>query len=181
MQQFSGVKTIVTEIGIIIYEYDRSLSVYSPFLINVVQLIATACSILVLARFGRRPILLAGNLGVAICSLIVGFFFLAMHINGDHSLVFGAMGFIIAFMIIYGLTIGPAVWLYVPEIIPAKIVPPATFMNWLGVSISVIVTPIVIEEVHSPYPVFLFFGAISLVFFVMNWFMVVETKGLEPS
>lgn len=91
------------------------------------------------------------------------------------------MGFIILFMIVYGLTIGPAVWLYVPEIIPPKIVPPATFMNWLGVSISVILTPIVIDKVGSPYPVFFFFSGISFVFFMINYALVVETKGLEPS
>lgn len=59
--------------------------------------------------------------------------------------MFGALAFILVFMVIYGVTIGPAVWLYVPEIIPPKIVPPATFMNWFGVSVSVIFTPIVIE------------------------------------
>lgn len=105
---------------------------------------ATGGSIYVLAKYGRRPILLLGNLGVAICGLVVGIFFLVIHINHDNNLVFGALAFIIIFMIVYGLTIGPAVWLYVPEIVPPKIVPPATFMNWLGVSISVMVTPIVI-------------------------------------
>ena len=165
----------------IIYEYDRSLSLYSPLLINIVQFVATAFSILVLASYGRRGIILFGNFGVAMCSLAVGAFFLAIDLTGNHQLVFGAMAFIIIFMIIYGLTIGPAVWLYVPEIVPAKIVPPATFMNWLGVSISVIVTPIVLEEVGSPYPVFFFFGGISFVFWIMNYFLVIETKGLEPS
>lgn len=154
------------------------MALYSPLFINIIQLIATASSILVLTRFGRRPILLAGNLGVAACSLIVGFFFMAIYFTGEESLVWGAMLFIIIFMIFYGATIGPAVWLYVPEIIPAKVVPPATAMNWLGVSISVMVTPIVIEAANTPYPVFLFFGIISTLFFVMNYFMVVETKGL---
>lgn len=83
-------------------------------LINIIQFIATACSILVLARFGRRIIILVGNFGVAICSLVVGSFFLAIYYTGDHDLVFGAMAFIIIFMIFYGATIGPAVWLYVP-------------------------------------------------------------------
>jgi len=49
-----------------------------------------------------------------LCSLIVGSFFLALYNTGDQSLVFGALVFIIIFMIFYGLTIGPAVWLYIP-------------------------------------------------------------------
>jgi len=48
------------------------------------------------------------------------------------------------YMIVYGISLGPVVWLYVPEIIPAKIVPLATMMNWTGASICVIFTPIVI-------------------------------------
>lgn len=47
-------------------------------------------------------------------------------------------------MVIYGMTIGPGVWLYVPEIVPHRIVPAATFMNWLGASLTVILTPIII-------------------------------------
>lgn len=144
MQQFSGVKTIVTQIGVIMQQFDPQLALYTPLIANTIQFVATAGSILVLGKFGRRPILLAGNLGVAICGLIVGIFFLVVKINNDHDLVFGALAFILLFMVVYGLTIGPAVWLYVPEIIPPKVVPPATFMNWLGVSISVMATPIVI-------------------------------------
>lgn len=144
MQQFSGVKTIVTQIGVIIQQFDASLALYTPLITNFIQLLATASSIIILGKFGRRPILLLGNLGVAICGFATGIFFLVIQINGDKNLVYGALAFIILFMIVYGMTIGPAVWLYVPEIIPPKIVPPATFMNWLGVSISVMATPIVI-------------------------------------
>ncbi len=178
MQQFSGVKTIVTEIGVILSSYNAQLALYTPLLANIIQFIATGFSILVLAHYGRRPIILLGNAGVAICSLFVGGFFLGVDVGGQQGLVFGALGFIFIFMIIYGLTIGPAVWLYIPEIIPPKIVPLATFMNWLGVSISVIVTPIIIKEVGSPYPLFFFFGGISTIFFVINYLFVVETKGL---
>jgi hypothetical protein len=83
-------------------------------LINIIQFIATACSILVLAHYGRRIIIIVGNFGVAACSLIIGSFFLAIYETGDKNLVFGALVFIIVFMIFYGLTIGPVVWFYIP-------------------------------------------------------------------
>ena len=83
MQQFSGVKMIVTEIGIIVYEYNKSLALYSPLIINIVQLLATAFSFVTLAKFGRRPLILFGNLGTALCSLAVGMFFMAIHFTGD--------------------------------------------------------------------------------------------------
>jgi len=54
-------------------------------------------------------------------------------------------------------------------------------MNWLGVSFCVIATPIIDEKYGSPYPMFLFFGVVELGFFILNLFLVIETKGLEPT
>jgi hypothetical protein len=173
MQPFSGVKVIVTQIGAIMGQFSKSLATYTPLFINLVQLAATGASILVLTHFGRRTILLFGNFGTAACSFIVGCFFLSVYMTGNNELVIGSVTFIILFMVIYGSTIGPAVWLYVPEIIPPKVVPPATSMNWLGVAFSVMVTPIIINTVGSPYPVFFFFAGISFVFFVINYFLVI--------
>lgn len=144
MQPLSGVKTIVTQIRVIMYLYDHTLALYTPLVVNIIQFISTALSIFVFNKLGRRPILLMGNLGVAVCSYVIAFFFLALDLSGNSSLVFGSVTFILIFMIVYGLTIGPAVWLYVPEVIPSKIVPAATFMNWLGVSATVMITPVVI-------------------------------------
>lgn len=53
-------------------------------------------------------------------------------------------------------------------------------MNWLGCSICVIFTPIAIDAFDkNPYPVFFFFGGLTLLFFVMNSFMMIETKGMS--
>lgn len=181
MQPLSGVKVIITQIGSIMGLFNESLATYTPLVINFIQLIATAFSILVLTHFGRRTVLLAGNFGTAFSGLLVGIFFLAVYLTGNEQLVFGSLVFIIIFMIIYGLTIGPAVWLYVPEIVHPKIVPPATSMNWLGIAFSVMVTPVIIKAADSPYPVFFLFSILSFIFFVVNVFLVVETKGLSPS
>jgi len=85
---------------------------------------------------------------------------------------------LIFYNIIYGATLGPIVWLYVPEIIPSKIVPFATMTNWLGASICVVFTPIVIKLNHkNPFPVFFFFGGVTILFYIMNVLLMVETKG----
>jgi hypothetical protein len=47
-------------------------------------------------------------------------------------------------------------------------------MNWFGCSLCVIFTPIAIHDNDgNPYPVFFFYGAITLVFFVINWIFMV--------
>ena len=83
-------------------------------------------------------------------------------------------------MMIFGLTIGPVVWLYVPEILPTKMVPLATALNWTGCSLCVVVPPIVIAKMGTPYLIFLILGAIELLLFVPNCLFIKETKGLAP-
>jgi hypothetical protein len=155
------------------------LALYAPLIANIIQLAATVGSVVILAHYGRRALILFGNLSLAIIDLIIGGMFLILVYNEEAKApVYVALVFIMIFMISYGFTIGPVVWLYVPEIIPAKWVPPATFMNWFGCSICVIVTPFIVQAVGSSYPVFFFFGAISLIFFAVNFKLVIETKGL---
>lgn len=133
---------IVTEIGSVVQQYDQNLALYAPLVSNIVQLIATALSVLLLVYFGRRSLMLTGNFLLALFDIVIAVMFLIL--PSWQPAVYVALAFIMLFMLVYGLTIGPVVWLYVPEIIPAKYVPPATFMNWLGCSICVIGTPFVI-------------------------------------
>ena len=85
------------------------------------------------------------------------------------------------FLMVFGFTAGPLVWLYVPEIIPAETVPFATFLNWSASTLTIVITPIITHAVGSPYPVFFIFGGISMILFVLNYIFLVETKGLTPS
>ena len=84
-------------------------------------------------------------------------------------------------MIAYSLSLGPVVWPYVPEIMPSKYIPYASCMNWVAAAICTIATPYILNAVGSPYPVFFFFGGISIIFFIINWNILIETKGLTPS
>jgi len=79
----------------------------------------------------------------------------------------------IFYMIIYGTSLGPTAWLYVPEIIPAKIVPFAVTFNWIACSICIIVTPIMNSAFGVDYPVFFLFGGITLTLYIFNYFMIV--------
>lgn len=181
MQQLSGINMIVTEIGSIISEFNENLAIYSPLFSNFIQLIATAFSILLLTKLGRRCLILTGNLGLALCDIGMGILFLLNFLDGWMWAIDVVLVIILIFMVIYGLTIGPIVWLYVPEIIPAYLVPPATAMNWIGCSFCIIVPNFIINAVGSPYPVFFMYGGISLVFYILNAIFLIETKGLTRS
>ena len=73
--------------------------------------------------------------------------------------------------IVYGISLGPAVWLYVPEIIPAKIVPFATTLNWIGGAITILINPIV-SAAAGGYTIFFIFGGVTLILFVINTLLI---------
>jgi membrane protein YdbS with pleckstrin-like domain len=77
-------------------------------------LLSTLCSVFVLGYFGRRPLILLGNFSLGLVDIVIAVMFLILATINWTPAVYIALGFIMIFMIIYGLTIGPAVWLYVP-------------------------------------------------------------------
>jgi hypothetical protein len=114
---------------------------------------------------------LFGNVGLAIVDIGIGILFVFSGWVGSGYFIFALL---IVYMLIYGISIGPSVWMYVPEIITAKIVPLATMMNWIGCTLCVMVTPIAIDaNSGNPFPVFFFFGGITFLFFIMNWFLMI--------
>lgn len=123
----------------------------------------------VLNHFGKRTVILAGNFGLGICNIILGVLFLFI----NQSIAFWMLFFVLVlFMVIHNLTLGPVIWMYVPEIIPSRMVPFATTLYWLGCSITLIVLPI-IKDKYGSYAFFFIFGGITLIFAVINFFGVI--------
>lgn len=175
MQQLTGINAIVTSASTIVGKILPSLANDVPLIINAVQLVATLLPIYILTKVGRKPLTLFGNLGLALVDIGIGVLFLFSDWGPSGMVIFVLL---MVYMFIYGVSLGPVVWLYVPEIIPAKVVPLATMMNWFGCSLCVIFTPIAIKDNDSnPEYVFFFYGGITLAFFIINSVLMVETKG----
>jgi hypothetical protein len=52
------------------------------------------------------------------------------------------MGLII-FMGNFGLSLGPVVWVYLPEIVQSEILPYAVMANWLSASFVMLLFPVI--------------------------------------
>ena len=78
------------------------------------------------------------------------------------------------FMGFFGLTLGPIVWLYIPEIVEPNIIPFSTMTNLLGATFCVMVFPFLNNI--NPAWVFMLFLAWCIVSFFFNWKTMVETK-----
>lgn len=152
---------------------------YAPLIADALQFTATAFSVLALSYFGRRTLLLFGTFSISICNIVIGIAFLILDIYNWKPAVYIALVFIMIFMVLFGFTLGPVVWLHVPEIIPPRFVPFATCINWIGCSFTLMIAPVMIQAANSPYPVFFMFGVYCLAFSIINYFTLVETKGLS--
>lgn len=151
---------VITETGILFKGYNDSLTVWASLISNIVQFAATCCSIYILSRFGRRLPTITGNMALSIINFILAILFVINSKTHGIGLIYAAFVFINLFMVAYAISLGPVVWPYVPELMPDKLVPFASSMNWIAAAICVIVTPYILDAVGSPYPVFFFFGGI---------------------
>ena len=79
-------------------------------------------------------------------------------------------------MLSFGISLGPIVWLYLPEILPEKGVSLAASANWVGCGIIGIGFPIV-KNIFNIQGTFLIFVGCCLVAFFYVLFCVKETKG----
>ena len=157
-QQFTGANFIVTQMTQITAIYDEPLSHFTGLMANFIQFVATMCSAYVLAKVGRRLLILIGSSSIGVLDILTGVVFLMLDRHWAPGFPI-AMAFIMLFNVFYGLSMGPVVWLYIPEIAKKKIVPLATATYWVGCSLAVIVAPIITNIMNSPYAVFVFFGA----------------------
>ena len=82
------------------------------------------------------------------------------------------------FIGVYGLSLGPVVWLYIEDIVQPSFVPYASSVNWGLDSLIVILFPLLINQVlrGEPQLLFLFFTLWCFLSFLFNMKFVVETK-----
>jgi len=76
MQQIGGIGVVATQIGSIVGKFDPDLANYVPVITLTLQNISTLCAFFALSKFGRRPCLLVGNLGLGIIDLLIGIIFI---------------------------------------------------------------------------------------------------------
>jgi len=81
------------------------------------------------------------------------------------------------FFLSFGFTLGPVVWLYIPEIVPASIVPYSTLSNWAGASVTIILFPILGTALGNDGYLFFIFSVWCLLSLIINQKYVVETMG----
>ncbi len=102
--------------------------------IGGVNVLSTFIAIAFIDRLGRRPLLIAGLIGMGFSLAAVGFAFQRSQAGGQVSLGVVTLGALIVFIVSFAFSLGPVTWTVINEIYPGDIrgraVAVATAVNW---------------------------------------------------
>jgi MFS family permease len=142
--------------------------------IGVANVLVTIVSIFLVDRLGRRPLLLLGTAGMAAALALIG---TAFHRQSAGVVVFYEM---IAYVLFFGIGLGPVVWLLISEIYPTKIrgkaMSVATLSVW-GSNWVVAGTFLSLIRAAGPAGTFWIFSFICVLALGFCFAFVPETKG----
>ncbi|KAI4188264.1 MAG: hypothetical protein L6R41_002262 [Letrouitia leprolyta] len=184
MQQWTGVNFIFY-FGTSFFKQLGTIS--NPFFISLITTLVNVCSTPIsfwtIERFGRRPLLIWGALGMLVCEFLVAIMGTA---DGDNPATVKAMiSFICIYIFFFASTWGPGAWVVIGEVFPLPIrsrgVALSTSSNWLWNCIITVITPYLVgtDKGNLGAKVFFLWGALCTACFVYAYFLVPETKGLS--
>jgi SP family arabinose:H+ symporter-like MFS transporter len=175
--QLSGINTII-DYAPKIFEsagWGLDTGLFATFGLGIVNFVSTWVSILIIDRYGRRPLYIIGSTGMAMALLglaLAGFM-------GQFSGIL-VMLLIMMFIIFFGACVGPVFWTYMSEIFPNRIRGTAmsvpVFTQWVFNAIIVLVFPVLLNKLDTgpTFSILAFFAFWQLFFVIRN---MKETKG----
>ena len=147
----------------------------SQVIIGLVNVLFTLIAIWKIDQLGRRPLLIAGVIGILSSLIIVGGLFY-FNINNTYLL----LTFILFFIACFAFSYGPVIWVLLSEIFPAKIrgqaMALATFSLWIGTALVGQLTPLLLEKL-TPAGTFWLFALVTTPALYLSIKIIPETKG----
>ena len=151
----------------------KDASMLQTIVMGLVNVVFTVVAIVTVDKWGRKPLLITGSIGMAIGMLAIGMlsFF---EIVGISTLVF-----IIVYTASFMMSWGPICWVLIGEIFPNKI-------RGKAIAIAVAAQWSANYFISSTYPAmmefsggltYMFYGVMSILSAIFVWKMIPETKG----
>jgi SP family arabinose:H+ symporter-like MFS transporter len=156
--------------------FDPSRALLVSVMVPLILLIFTCVAIFTIDRFGRRPLLIIGSLGMAVSFLISGFAFSPALTNGWLVLIG-----ILLFIAFFAISLGPIPWIYISEIFPNRFrgaaVSMATIVLWASNFLVGQFFPWMIGNLEGTS--YFIFSALCFLAFLFVLLMIRETRGLS--
>jgi SP family sugar:H+ symporter-like MFS transporter len=183
-QQFIGINTIIyyapttlTSVG-----FKPEDAIYLNLIIGVLNVGMTIVAIRIIDRVGRKPMLLAGLVGMVASLAVVG---VASEVlskpnsPGDPAAI-ATFICLAGFIVSFAATWGPVVWVMLPEVLPLRVrgtaMGIAVCLHWFANFLVSQSFPIFLDK-WGPGPVFLGYAAVGVLAFLFVKALVPETKG----
>ncbi len=144
-------------------------------LVGLVNLVFTVVAMLFIDRLGRRPLLVAGLTGIAVCMLLLSYGFASAEMNPTLILV-GILGFVASF----AMSLGPVMWVLFSELFPNRVRGLAiSFVGLINSAVSFAVQLIFPWELENfgNSVTFLIYGLFAIVGLIIVVRLLPETKG----
>ena len=167
--------------------FSESDSLLITVITSVINVLTTLVAIATVDRFGRKPLLLIGSVGMTVAlgtmALVFGVSGTAPDGSPDLGTVGGPVALVAAnlFVIFFGMSWGPVVWVLLGEMFPNRIraiaLSVAVAVQWVtNFAVSTTFPPLADVGLFLAYGIYAAFSFISI-FFVAR--LVRETKGVE--
>jgi MFS family permease len=181
-QQFSGVNAVNAYFPtmLIALGFATQAALLAGVLLGVTKFVFTAWVVFVVDRWGRKPLLLIGNVIMVVTLVAAGLVVLNVHDTGTRGILMLVM--MVFYLVGYELGWGAVVWVMMSEVFPLKVraagMGVATVVLWAATGIVSAVFPLISDPKSLGIGNSMFvFAAINVVLFVLTKWLVPETKG----
>lgn len=180
-QQFVGINVVLYYAGNIFRDMGASTdaSLLQTIVVGGVNLVFTVVAILTVDKFGRKPLMIIGSIGMAISMLAIGFCFYTKAVGMT------ALVFMLIYTAAFALSWGPVCWVLLAEIFPNSIrgaLSIAVAAQWIANWIVSLTFPMMNDNVWLTQQfnhgfAYWIYGVMGLLSALFMWKMVPETKG----
>jgi SP family xylose:H+ symportor-like MFS transporter len=154
-------------------------SLLQTIVVGVVNLAFTVVAILTVDRFGRKPLMIIGSIGMAVSMIALGFTFYSGHVG------MLSLAFMLTYTAAFAMSWGPVCWVLLAEIFPNSIrgaLSIAVAAQWIANWVVSLTFPMLndnvwlTEKFHNGFAYWIYgiIGILSALFIIK---MVPETKG----
>ncbi|CZR67016.1 related to quinate transport protein [Phialocephala subalpina] len=183
-QQWTGIDSIIYYASVIFQSLgltSSTISLLASGVIGIINVATTIPAIYVIDRVGRKPLMMTGSAGMAICELIIGVIVATCgHDWASHSAAgWAAVVFVWLYIVNFAYSWGPGSWILIAEIFPISIRAKGTSIgasaNWMNNFVIAFVVPPMLSGIG--WGTYVFFAVWSAAGGVFIYFFMPETKG----
>jgi len=153
--------------------FGNDAAMYQTVIMGFINIVFTLVAIFTVDKFGRKPLLIIGSVGMAIGMFAIGLL-AYLKIIGVSTLIF-----IVIYSASFMMSWGPICWVLISEIFPntirGKAIAIAVAAQWISNFIVSATFPSL--EAFSITFTYVLYGVMSVLSAIFVWKMVPETKG----